>query len=122
MLATDHVGCDAARFVNGRQPAPGMRPASYQVALIELLETVARPEIEHLRELVGEIKGGTLVDPLGLPVIGCENHFFLECDLEDRSSPPWFPWPEAPSHEGFLLSCPIDFGRQVGDWNQHINR
>ena len=58
----DQPGRDPRRFEDHRQPAAGVRPAADQVNRFEVFESILRPQMQHLREGMGQIEGRAQMD------------------------------------------------------------
>ncbi len=53
---------DACGLEDDRQATAGVRATADQIHAIEFYEAVLRAKVQHLAEVVGEVKGCTLVD------------------------------------------------------------
>ena len=58
---------DPGRLVDHRQAAAGVRAAADEVDAVQVLEAVARPQVEHLPEVVGQVERRPPVDRRSRP-------------------------------------------------------
>ena len=65
---------DTGRLVDHRQAAARVRASTCQVYALEVLEAVARPEVQHLAQIMRQVKNRATMDGiLLLPVIRGEH-------------------------------------------------
>ena len=70
----DKISGDPSAFVDGGKSATGMSSTSNEVEVVESLETVLRSEVEHLRQGVSQIEGGSQED-VGIFPAGWSDNF-----------------------------------------------
>ena len=70
------AGGDASRFENDRKPATRVGSSADQIDGLQILKPIARPEVEHLRKVVGQIEGGATVDFVMVVPVGRGNDVF----------------------------------------------
>ena len=70
-ILPDKFGSDSRGFINHRQTTSGMRASTNQVNSIKILETVLRPSMQHLPEVMSQIKGRSQVNLMpSVPISG----------------------------------------------------
>ena len=98
-----------------------MSSATYKIAIVQLLELVAWPEIKHLRKRMREVEGGTELDIHILPCLGSEDNFFTNVLLEIGHFGPFYKRLNDSIAERFFFNGPVNFRLLIWHWNEDIN-
>ena len=113
---------DAGPFEDHRQPAAGMGAAADQVDLLEILEPVARPVVQHLPHVVGEVEGGAAVDlQVVLPVGRRDDLLEANAPLEIVDPQCREPAQDQRAIAG-RLALPVDAASQIANRHQDVER
>ena len=75
VFLAEQVRRDLAGEEDHRKSRARVRAAPDHPHAVDVLEAVLGSSVEHLVEAMGKVEGGPQIDPLGLPVQGCDHLF-----------------------------------------------
>ena len=104
------------------KPLPGCVPPPDEIHRLQVLEPVPRPQVQHLRQVVGQVERGAAVDLVTLVPVRRRDHVLEANALLDVLDPDLGQARQHQRAEPLALARPIDVRVLVRHRHEHVKR